>query len=288
MINSLAKFYRNLYKGKLFIIKVGGKVITDEKARENLIANIQKLTNDGIKILLIYGGGEAIDNAISDAGLKTTKINGRRISSARDIEIIKKVLSCDIGFKVSESLVKFRLTASVFNSIPYHWAIAKRRPKINDVTRFDGTLSQIDPKAISNDFKAKNLIICPCLAFTTKGAALNINADNVAIELAVAAKASKLILLTDTDGVIVDGKVKSVLSAREIEALITDKIVTGGMQVKMENCVSAVRSGVKRIHILNGFTKDVLKQEIYTSRGTGTMIVRHNEKKRYLSEEVQQ
>jgi len=286
MINQFKKFYRNLFQGQLFIIKASGKIITDKKSRENLIANIQELTHDGIKILLIYGGGEAIDKAMAEAGITPLKIDGRRISSEDDIKIIKKTLAGDLGFKISESLVKAKLPSNVFNAIPPHWATAKRRPKKNGITRFDGTLDHITSKAIWNHFMATNLAVCPCLAFTATGTALNINADNVAIELATQIKASKLILMTDIDGVMVNKKVQSVLTAREIEGLIKDGVITDGMRVKMENCIHALRSGVKRVHILNGLKKDTLRNEIYTSSGSGTMIVREKEKKVYEKQEL--
>ncbi len=287
MIKSFKKFYRNLFQGQLFIIKAGGKVITDKKARENLISNIQEMTEDGIKILLIYGGGEAIDDAMKEAGITPHKIDGRRISSETDIKLIKKVLAGDLGFKISETLVKANLPSNLFNALPPHWASAKRRPKQNGITRYDGTLETINGKVIREHFTATNLAVFPSLAFTKQGTALNINADNVAIELATKTKANKLILMTDIDGVMVDGKVASVLTAKEIDQLIKDKIVTDGMRVKLENCTNALRAGVKRVHILNGFRKDSLRQEVYTSTGTGTMIVREKEKNIYIKQEVE-
>ncbi len=284
MINSFKKFYRNLFQGQLFVVKAGGRIITDKGARENLIANIQELTNDGIKILLIYGGGESIDIAMKEAGLEPFKIDGRRISSADDIKIIKKTLTGDLGFKLSESLVKARLPSTVLNALPPHWTTAKRRPNEGDIVRFDGTLEKIDSDAIREHFSATDLAVCPCLAFSEDGTALNINADNVAIQLASETKANKLILLTDIDGVMADGKVQSYLTARQIEELITDGTVKDGMRVKLENCVDALRNGVKRVHILNGFKEDALRNEIYTSEGMGTMIIRESEKENYQKE----
>jgi acetylglutamate kinase len=286
MINHFKKFYSKIFHDQLFIIKAGGRIITDKSARENLISNIQELTNDGINVLLIYGGGEAIDNAMADAGITPTKINGRRISSSEDIKIIKKVLAGDLGFKLSESLVKAKLPSTVLNAIPPHWSQAKRRPEENGIIRFDGILENINSKNIWDHFISTNLTVIPCLAFTEGGTALNINADNVAIELACQTKANKLILMTDIDGVMIDNKVQSVLTTSDIKHLIKDKIVTDGMQVKLENCIHALKSGVKRIHILNGFKKDTLRNEIYTSDGIGTMIVRENEKEAYLNKEL--
>jgi acetylglutamate kinase len=284
MIKSFAQFYSQLFHDKLFVIKAGGRVITDQDARENLINNIQELTNDGINVLLIYGGGEAIDIAMKEAGRTPTKIEGRRISSRDDIKIIKRTLAGDLGFKLSESLVKAKLPSNVFNAVPPHWANAKRRPDENGVQRFDGTLIDINAKAIREHFGATNLAVMPCLAFTNDGTALNINADNVAVELASSVQANKLIFMSDIDGVMVDGAVKSVLTTREIEQLIQDNIATDGMRVKLENCIAALKAGVKRIHILNGFKKDTLRNEVYTSDGTGTMIVRSGEKEIYEEE----
>ena len=283
-MNPFSQFYSQLFHDKLFVIKAGGRIITDKSARENLISNIQELTNDGINVLLIYGGGEAIDNAMNDTGKAPLKIDGRRISSADDIKIIKKVLAGDLGFKLSESLVKAKLPSNVFNAIPPHWAQSTRRPDENGIRRFDGTLTDINAQNIRDHFSATNLAVMPCLAFTKDGTALNINADNVAVELSSAIQANKLIFMSDVDGVLIDGKVKSVLTGSEITALINDKIVTDGMRVKLENCLSALKSGVKRIHILNGFKKDTLRNEIYTSDGTGTMIVRGTEKEKYEEE----
>ncbi len=286
MINSIKKFYKQSFEGQLFIIKASGAVIVDRTARESLISNIQELINDGIKVLLIYGGGVAINDALEEAGLVSEKLNGRRITSEEDIKIIKKTMVGDLGFKITESLVKAKLPANVHNSIPPHWALAKRRDDHNGKMRFDGTLRDIHPRIIRSHFINMDLEVCPCFAFTKDGTAVNINADNVAIELAKKIKATKLILLTNIDGVMVDNKVQSVLSAREIETLIANGTVTDGMQVKLETCIDATRGGVKRIHIINGLKPNALRQEIYTSEGFGTMIVRHKEKEKYIKEET--
>lgn len=286
MINSLKKFYRQLFEDKLFIIKASGRIITDTTARENLIENIREITEGGTNVLLIYGGGEAIDTAMQELSKTPTKIDGRRISSADDIKIIKRTLAGDLGFKLSETMVKKDMPSTILNAIPPHWSKAQRRSEENGIIRFDGTLEEIDANNIREHFVSTNLAICPCLAFTKDGTALNINADNVAIELAAEIIADKLILLTDIDGVMVDNQVQSVLTATEIEQLIQDGIVTDGMRVKLENCVDALRSGVKRVHILNGFKENVLKDEIYTSKGIGTMIVREEEKQNYLEQEI--
>ncbi len=287
MIDSFKKYYRKFFAEKLFIIKVSGKVVIDQNARENLVQNIGELINDNIKVLLIYGGGKTIDEDLQKANINSLKIDGRRITQEEDIKIIKKTVVGDLGFKLLESFVKYKLPSNILNALPPHWGYATRRPNYNDIMRFDGSIETINEAAIREHFLSTNLLAFPSLALTSDGTTLNINADNMAISIATQTNADKLILITDIDGVQKDDKVISVLTAAEAEKLIQNNIAIGGMRVKLENCIFAVRNGVKRVHILNGFQKDVIKGEVYSSKGVGTMIVQEDEKKNYLQEELE-
>lgn len=284
MIHYVRTFYRRMFRGTLFILKAGGRVITDDKMRENLLLNIQELNKDGIDVLLIYGGGHAIDDAMKTAGRTPVKIDGRRITSEDDIQIVKQVMAGDLGYRIAETMGDIGLDGAVLNAIPPSWANFKRRPKKEGITRFDGEITGVNKEPIKDYYEGPRFTAMPCLGILESGVTLNINADNVAIAMAAGLKATKLILLTDVDGVLINGEKASVLTGRETEQLIADGIVTGGMQVKLENCVAALRSGVKRVHIINGFTKDALKKEVYTKEGIGTMIIRHKNKKIYEME----
>lgn len=284
MMNQLHSFYRRMFRGTLFVIKAGGRVITDDKARKNLLQNIQELNKDGIDVLLIYGGGHAIDDGMAAAGLTPLKIDGRRITSETDIAVVKKVMAGDLGYKLTETMAELGIDGVVMNAIPPAWATYKRRPKKDGIMRFDGEITGVNQQRIKDFFEGPRFAICPCLGVNNHGITMNINADNVAIAMATGLKAAKLVLLTDVDGVMIEGKKASVLTGRQTEQLIADGVVTGGMQVKLENCIAALRSGVKRVHIINGFTKDALNKEVYTKEGIGTMIIRHKNKKLYEME----
>lgn len=284
MIANFKNFYKKRFTGQIFVIKAGGRIISDEKSRRNLMETLQEFTNDGIKVLMIYGGGHAIDDAITAEGRIPTKIDGRRITSEEDIATVKKVLAGDLSFRLLETMSSIRLDGYVFNTVPDHWVVYKRRPKADGVVRFDATIEQIRPHFPRALFNTTRLIITPCLGLMKQGITVNVNADNMAIGLASGLKAAKLILMTDVDGVQSEGAVQSVLTPADIKTLIEVGEVTGGMQVKLENCVDALQSGVKRVHILNGFKKDSLREEVYTSAGSGTMIVRQGEKKKYEQE----
>ncbi|MEM6811201.1 MAG: acetylglutamate kinase [Pseudomonadota bacterium] len=287
MIDSFKKFYRQIFQGKLFVIKVSGQIITDTDARENLIKNIKELIEDNINVLLIYGGGAAIDEALKDANLDIHKIDGRRISSKQDIKVIKKTLAGDLGFKILESLVKEKLPSNMLNALPPHWGYSKRREDIDGMERYDGTVQDINANAVKEHFISTNLAVFPCLAFTDQGTALNINADNMAVTLATQINADKLILITNIDGVQKNNETISVLTASESQKMIDDDVAVGGMRVKLENCIYALRNGVKRVHIINGFTKNSLCDEVYSTGGVGTMIVREKEKQKYFKEELE-
>ena len=128
-----------------------------------------------------------------------------------------------------------------------------------------------------------NFLATLCLSCTDKDG-ININADNVAVALATGTQARKLIFLSDVDGVLVDGKTVPYLTDADIPKLIEDGTVTGGMQVKLENCMSALQLGVKRIHLLDGFRKDALLTEIYDLIGQATMVIKESDRQAYLNE----
>lgn len=274
-------FYSHLFKGKLFIIKAGGRVISDREARANLLQDIHTLTQDGIKVLLIYGGGHLIDAAIKETGRTSLKIDGRRVTLKEDIMTIQHVMAGDLGFRIQETMRDIGLKGLCLGSLPASWATAILRSPYEGKMRFDGTLETIDATTIKQSFKGVSFMAAPCLATNKDGITVNINADNVAVELACALKSNKLIFMTDTYGVLVNGQTIPVLSASKTKQLIKSNIITGGMKVKMENCLSVLEQGTKRVHILNGFVQHALSDEIYTTGGCGTMIVQHAEKKKY-------
>ncbi len=284
MIKKFKTYYRKIFKGEIFVIKVGGRVITDEKARKSLITNIDELVKDGIRVLLIYGGGEAIDEALKKEGLNPKKVNGRRITSEKDIKVIKRVVAADIGMLISETIAAQKMSGYSFGNLPTRWATLKRRPKKDGMPRFDGAPETVNAKLIRDVFQEIPFVCCPSLGQLSDGTTVNINADTLAVALASNIKAAKLILLTDVDGVMIDGKLRSVVRRSEISELIKSGAVTGGMQVKLESCSDALLAGVKRVHIINGFTKDAIKTEVYTKTGLGTMIVRKAEKRKYEKE----
>ena len=283
-MKNMREFYQAKYKGSLFVVKAGGRIITDDTARQSLLEDIKSLTTSGIKILLVYGGGQAIDDALNVDGISPRKENGRRITGAKEIEIVKKVLVADLGFRIARNMAEMDLHGLCLNGLPAGWVnIGLRERESADDFGYDGTISEVYADQVRRVFDAINFVATPCIGISYKNG-VNINADNVAVALAAGIQSRKLIFLSDVDGVKVDGKVAPFLTDKEIPELIKNGTVTDGMQVKMENCLHAMQSGVKRIHLLDGFRHHALTHEVYESEGPATMIIREEDREAYLNE----
>ena len=205
-MKNIKEFYRAKYKGSLFVVKAGGRVITDEESRNSLLADIKDLTDSGIKVLLVYGGGHAIDDALKAANVETRKVDGRRVTTADSIAVIQKVMAGDLGFRISRSMATLGLHGLALSNIPANWGeLAFRERENPDDYGYDGFIKAVFAEDIHKIFEATSFIACPCTGVSEKSA-VNINADNVAVALAEGIHARKLIFLSDVDGVMKDGQ----------------------------------------------------------------------------------
>jgi acetylglutamate kinase len=277
-------FYESKFRDNLFIIKAGGKIIEDQKILDNLISNIHDLTRIGIKILLVYGFGRAVDEKSKAAGLKVTKIEGRRVTDAATLQVIKDIVGGELSLNISQSMARNHLPGVSLNAVPADWMKIELRDKKPVDFGFVGNIKSVEPRSIQRMFRVSNFIACSCLGVTPDGTVCNINADTIATQIAIAMKAHKLIFLSDVDGVQVNGKPADIITADEIPGLIENGTVTGGMRIKLENCFAALKAGVRRIHLLSGLRENALESEIYEPVGPGTMLLAESERASYLNE----
>ncbi|PCI56010.1 MAG: hypothetical protein COB36_04240 [Alphaproteobacteria bacterium] len=281
-------FYESKFRDNLFIVKASGSVIENEDARNNLIANIRELTHHGIKIILIYGGGNAIDTALEKRGVEIKKHDGRRITDAATMGVIREVIGGDLSLKISEAMHGNNLEGLSFNVVPSGWMNVVLRPKKPVDYGFVGDIKGINIRPILRQLKVTGFIACPCIAISDNGDLCNINADTIATELAAGLDADKLIFMSNVDGVKVKGETALLITDAQIQGYIADGTVTDGMKVKMENCQEALNAGVSRIHLINGLRDNALSKEIFESVGPGTMLLRESERDNYMNEvEVQ-
>jgi acetylglutamate kinase len=277
-------FYESKFKDNLFVIKAGGKIIEDDKALDNLISNISDLTLHGIKVLLVYGGGRALDEAAAARKIPVNKKDGRRLTDRATMDLMKEVVGGTLSLRVNESMARCNLPGVSLNAVPADWMRVALRPKKPIDYGFVGDVQSVQSRPIARMFKITNFVACACLGITQDGVTCNINADTIATELAIGAKAHKLIFLSDVDGVDIGGKTAFMITAEEIPGLIKKGIVKDGMRVKMESCQRALDAGVRRIHLISGLRRDSLKKEIYEPVGPGTMLIKESERQSYMNE----
>lgn len=277
-------FYHSKFKDRVFVLKASGKLITDTAALENIARNIRQLSQHGIKTLLVYGGGQPMDEAAAAAGHTPEKIQGRRVTREKDLEIAQQVLAGDLSFRLSQAFHTAEVAGLSLNGLPHDWVTIERRPEEPIDYGYVGDIHGVNANRILSAFKSAAVVAIPCLGISQDGEVLNINADTIATELALGLKAYKLVFLSDVDGVKREDHIISVLNRTDTQALIDQGVAKDGMRVKLENTLRALDGGVNRIHILNGFQENSLMDEFFTLSGVGTMILSDKEKEIYESE----
>ena len=281
-------FYETKFRDNLFIVKASGAVIQDKDARDMLMANIRDLIHHGIKVILVYGGGNAIDIALKERGIDVQKNRGRRITDRRTMSVIREVIGGDLALRVYESMHCNALEGLPFNAVPTEWMRVTLRDKEPINFGRVGEIQEIFPRPILRQLAVNGFIACPCLTMSEEDVLCNINADTIATQLAIGLSADKIVFMSDVDGVQISDKTAEIITAEQIPGFIADGTVTEGMAVKMENCLEALNEGVKRIHLINGLRENALYKEIFESVGPGTMLLREEERENYLNEvEVQ-
>lgn len=266
--------YIQEYNGKTVVIKYGGNAMVSEALRDAVISDIILLHLVGIRVIVVHGGGPEIGQMLEKIGKKSSFVNGLRYTDEDTMDIVQQVL-CG---KVNKHLVSIinRMGAKAIGLCGLDGGLLKAK-KLHDQYGLVGEITSVCPKIV-NDVLAHGYI--PVISTVAQGVdadtAYNINADTAASELAVAVGAEKLILLTDVQGVLRDPKDEATLipqiRTNTIPSLMSEGIISGGMIPKIECCVSAIRGGVHRTHILDGRIPHSILIEMLSHKGIGTMI----------------
>ncbi len=275
--------YIRQFHGKTIVIKYGGNAMTDPALQQDFAEDVVLLKLVGMNPVVVHGGGPQIDEALAKIGKKGTFIQGMRVTDEETMEVVEWVLAGQVQQDIV-GLINQAGGKAVGLTGRDGGLIRARKLKMldrDDPTRehdvgFVGEIESIDPsvvKALQDD--AFIPVISP-IGFGEHNESYNINADVVAGKLATVLKAEKLLLLTNTPGVLNKaGELLTDLSAREIDALFADGTISGGMLPKIEGALDAARSGVNAVHIIDGRVPHALLLEILTDQAFGTMIRSH-------------
>lgn len=270
--------YIQKFQDETFVIKYGGSSMKDSKLKKETIKDLLLLRCVGIKLILVHGGGPEINEMSKRLNLPVKFVNGYRVTDAKTMEIVEMVL---VG-KVQKDLVNL-INISGGKSIGLSGKDGKlfsAKPMYkNKKLGFIGDVEAIDPSILTPLLEKGYIPVISSVGADAKGQNYNINADNVACAIASSLKASKLILMTDQDGILKNYKkpstLISLLNSKEAKRYIKRKIISGGMIPKVNAAINALHKGVKSVHILNGSLKHSILLEVFTDGGIGTMITKN-------------
>jgi len=274
--------YIQRFHDKIVVVKVGGSFLDDEAAKQSVMTDIVFMRTVGIHPILVHGGGPAISKAMKEARLEPTWVNGLRYTDAATLRIVQDVLIHEINRDLVESIRAVGAQAEPIHPLsrPVLRAVRKmgKGATGTDVDLgFVGEVTEVDTWILSHLTREDVIPVLAPLGVGVDGQVYNVNADTAAWRVAVAMGAEKLVNMSDTHGIRTDpndpSSMASTLTRREIEKLIADGKITGGMIPKVECCLSAVAGGVKKAHIIDGRIKHSLLLEIYTDSGVGTQVV---------------
>ncbi|MBO7650700.1 MAG: acetylglutamate kinase [Lachnospiraceae bacterium] len=268
--------YIRMFYNKIVVVKYGGSAMLDEELKKNVIQDVALLRLVGMHPVIVHGGGKEISKWVTMMGKEPEFVNGLRVTDADTMGVAEMVLN-----KVNKSLVQFLeengvkavgLTGKDGGMLK----VEKKYVDGQDIG-FVGNITKVDTKIIDTLIENGYVPVIAPIGMDETYQAYNINADDAACAIAEALGAEKLAFLTDIEGVYKDPKdpstLMSVLTLDDAEQLIADGYIGGGMLPKLRNCIDAVKSGVSRVHILDGRKAHCLLLEFFTQKGVGTAIV---------------
>ncbi len=275
--------YIRKFHGKTLVIKYGGNAMTDPALQQDFAEDVVLLKLVGMNPVVVHGGGPQIDEALAKIGKKGTFIQGMRVTDAETMEVVEWVLAGQVQQDIV-GLINFAGGKAVGLTGRDGGMIRARKLRMRDRQNPElehdvgqvGEIEAIDPSVVKALQDDQFIPVISPLGFGADNENFNINADVVAGKLAEVLKAEKLVLLTNTPGVLdKQGQLLTDLSAREIDDLFADGSISGGMLPKIASALDAARSGVNSVHIIDGRIPHAMLLEILTEQAFGTMIRSH-------------
>jgi len=275
--------YIQRFHGKTIVVKYGGNAMTDEKLKQGFARDVVLLKVVGMNPVIVHGGGPQIDELLKRVGKKGEFIQGMRVTDAETMDVVEMVLGGQVNKEIVNLINRNGGRAVGLTGKDGNF-IRARKLKVRDSGGGEdlidigqvGEVESIDPEIV-NLLHTRNFIpvIAP-IGVGANGESYNINADLVAGKVAEILKAEKLIVLTNTPGVLdKNGGLLTGLTARRVDELFADGTISGGMLPKISSALDAVKNGVNTCHIIDGRVEHALLLEILTDEGVGTLIRRH-------------
>jgi acetylglutamate kinase len=268
--------YIQKFSGTRAVIKYGGAAMVDPDLKRSFAQDVVLLQAAGLRPVIVHGGGPEITRMLERLGHKTEFVDGQRVTSAEDMRVVEMVLSGKVNSEIVGLINTLGGRAIGLSGKDAHLLRARKlatRPGKADLG-FVGEIESVNPEVLEMFFERNYMPVISPVGMGADGASFNINADVAAAEIAVAAKAKKLIFLTDVPGILDEnGQTLSELRASELAARLQGgTTVKGGMQVKAQGILRALDGGVEAVHVVDGRQPHSVVVELFTQKGVGTLV----------------
>ena len=271
--------YLKAFDRKVVVIKIGGSTMTDATILPSVVRDVVFLEQVGVWPILVHGGGPRITDEMERRGMKATFVKGRRVTDEATLEIAHKVLIDEISANVVELIQNEGGKAIPLNGRGSRFMHCKKKIFDEDPAMdlgFVGEITEFDTELARRILLGGIIPVVAPIARGPDGHLYNVNADSVAWKIAAEMNAEKLVYLSNVPGILRDkNKPESLISSATIgdcEKLIQENVIVGGMIPKIEACVSALKGGVRKTHVISGLLQHSLLLEIFTPEGIGTEI----------------
>ncbi len=275
--------YLRMYKGKVFIVKVGGAVFANLAATRSIVEQVAILHQVGIRVVLVHGGGPQLDEMQRSLGIETRMVDGRRVTDDKTVDVTVMVLNGLLNTRLLGICRELGLRAVGISGIDGGLVHARRRPPVraSDGRTVDsgqvGDIEDVDPDVLQKLLDGGYMPIVSPLSCDAQGTVLNIDADTVAARIGAALGAEKLLLCTGATGIFEDitdpSTLVSYTDLAGLKRLEAAGSFADGMMPKADAIEAAIRGGVRRVHVISFKSPDALLAEVFTNEGLGTLIV---------------
>lgn len=263
--------YIKRYHGRTIVVKYGGAAMDDPALRESFADDVALMRYVGLNPVVVHGGGPQVTAHIERLGGKAVFVDGYRVTTADDLEVVRMVLAGVIN-KDIVALINRHGTLAAGLSGEDGALVRVRKKQASTDLGFVGEVEHVNP-GIVTDLSGDFIPVIATLGVDESGQTYNVNADEVAAAIATSLGAEKLVFLTNVEGILDgEGRLVPQISADGVERLRADGTLSAGMLPKVDAALRAIRGGVPRVTILDGRAEHALLLEIFTDQGVGTMV----------------
>jgi acetylglutamate kinase len=277
--------YIQRFKGKTVVVKFGGNAMVDEALKNSFARDVVLMKLVGLNPIIIHGGGPQIGQLLTKLGKTSSFVNGMRVTDSETMDVVEMVLGGLVNKDIVNLINRNGGKAVGLTGKDGDFIRAKKlhldsrdklgtqQPEMIDLG-FVGEVSSIDPAVVNMLGNSDFIPVIAPIGVGEDGQSYNINADLVAGKVAEILKAEKLILLTNTPGILdKQGNLLTGLTLKDVDNLIADGTISGGMIPKTRCATDAIKSGVSRVHIIDGRVEHAVLLELFTDQGVGTLLL---------------